>query len=529
MKSNLAQRCGRKTLGRVIVAAWMVSSPSITLAEAYDHSQTAKYALTGLRSAHNLQLSSPDGASGYHFFVMTQRASEIRGTFADELSCMPGETPNPDRLVVDPVAADQGQRPKSLDEIVSNLRNPAASVIFLRSGVHHLSRPVMITEASGALTIRACPGETPVIEAPANGPAILLKNSRLASVVGLVFAGPSALPIVLDGAEDCLIERNTFLHGDTAITLDHAQRNQIARNVIRGVASTGIELKDGSNDNVVADNIVDGANAQETFGGGIFLHGTRDNRITHNTIQQTAGFGIAVSNWDDATINLGNIIEYNLLRRTVLNSTDSGAIYVLGRSGVDTGIVIAGNVIDGFGSSGNHNVGIYLDDSTSGAMVVGNLVRAIGSDAVQIHGGQDNLVENNLFDLGTERPSAVLFQAAPADTNPLNRQTGNTVSRNVVLSLNASPRPFVWYNGGTPAISGNFYVSPAGAVMSNKPAAVDQHPQLGEAQLLPSPSQPEYAAVQIAAERAIGFRPIDLAAAGVRRNFSRPLRDGTAR
>lgn len=375
----------------------------------------------------------------------------------------------------------------------------------------------MITEASGALTIQACPGETPVIEAPASGPAIILKNSRGAVLTGLVVTGSSPNQLVLDGAEDCLVTRNTFLDGGTAIALDHAQRNRIVANVIHGVAATGIELKDGSDANLVADNTVDGVNALETFGGGIFLHGTRDNRITHNTIQQTAGFGIAVSNWDDPTINVGNIVEYNLLRNTVLNSTDSGAIYVLGRSGIDTGVVIASNVIDGFGSPGNHNVGIYLDDSTNGATVVGNLVRSVGSDAVQIHGGQDNLIENNLLDLGAGRPSAVLFQAAPADTNPLNLQTGNTVSRNVILSSNTSPRPFVWYDGGTPAISGNFYVSPAGAVFSDEAPVADQQPQMGEASLLPSPARPDYEAVQLAAEQAIGFRPIDRAAAGVRR------------
>lgn len=507
-----------KAAGRLSMVAAVALSVSITYACAVQHPQSRKHSSTSIRPDNNSRLSQNATSINDHVFVMSSVGDQTHTLLSLEPPCAPGQTSAPYRFIVDPLAESDGQRPVSLEQIVSGVRATGPRVVLLRSGVHHLSGPLMITEASGALAIKACPGETPVIDAPANGPAVILNGSHGAELVGLVFSSTSATNhVIMDGAEDCLIERNTFLNGNTAITLDLARRNRIVGNVIRDVTATGIELKDGSDANVVADNVVDGANAPETSGGGIFLHGTRGNRIAHNVIQRTAGFGIGVSNWDDTTINVDTIIEYNLLRRTVLNSDDSGAIYVLGRSGADTNMVIASNVIDGFGSPGHHNVGIYLDDSTSGSTVIGNLVRGVGSDAVQIHGGQDNRIENNLLDLGAGRPSALLFQAAPADTNPLNRQTGNIVSRNVILSSNANPRPFVWYDGGNPAISGNFYVVPNGAVISNESPVADRDPQLGEANLLPSTTQPEYESVQMSAERSIGFKPIDLRAAGVRR------------
>ncbi len=102
---------------------------------------------------------------------------------------------------------------------------------------------------------------------------------------------------------------------------------------LSGLVFTGTSPQHG---NVVSDNGVDGVEAQKTHGGGVFLHGVRDNRIKHNLIQDSAGFGIRILNWDDATINVANVIEDNVPRDTALTTTDSGAIYVLGGSGVDT-------------------------------------------------------------------------------------------------------------------------------------------------------------------------------------------------
>ena len=288
----------------------------------------------------------------------------------------------------------------------------------------------------------------------------------------------------------------------------------MSHNVLIGSETSGIEVKDGSNANLIADNVIDGAGASETLGGGIFLHGVRNNTISHNLVQNTEGLGIGVLNWDEATLNVANVVESNVVRNTARTAIDSGAIYVLGRSGANTGMVISGNVVSDVGTPDHHAVGIYLDDSTSGVVVSQNLVRGVGSDAVQIHGGRDNIISNNLFDLGAGRPSAVLFQAAPADTNPANIQTGNVVLQNVVLSTNSSPRLYMWYDGGTPLVSRNFYAVARGFATSHDAQVFDLNPAEADPGLA-SDSVNGYRRVQ-RASAIIGFKPIDLTGAGPR-------------
>lgn len=433
-------------------------------------------------------------------------------------------------VIVDPLA-DQTMmvstsRVASIEQgLALLLPETGRRILYLRAGAYRLSNTLTLSSAANGMAIAACPGEVPVLEGHADAAMLILRETRDVALIGLVLSGPSPVHMRLEDARDCVIARNTFLHGSTTILLAGSSNNIIRHNLILHAAATGIELRDGSDGNSVVDNIIDGADAPETHGGGVFLHGVSHNRIARNLIQNTAGFGIGVSNWDAATVNIGNIVEFNVLRNTALTAEDSGAIYVLGRSGADTQIVIAGNVIDGVGTgaAGRHNVGIYLDDSTNGAFVTRNLVRRPGSDAVQIHGGSDNLIENNLLDLGEARPAAVLFQAAPLDTNPLNAQTGNVVVRNVILSANPDPKLFVWLDGGNPLVAGNLYANAAGAAMPLE-IITDTRPVVGDPTIARNGARDHYAAAQSVAAAMIGFRPIDLSIAGPRawRGTARP-------
>ena len=459
------------------------------------------------------QLQNPSLFQVDHVFVIGSRIEDNGSDSAPAAPCEQGWAASPEAIVVDPTAS------LSLDQVLQDA--PAAHTVYLSAGVFHLDRSLVIADRAEPLTLRACPGQTALIDNAADAPAVVVRDSRQVRLTELAFVGSAPVQIVLERTEDSVVENNLFRRVKAGIMLDRSRRNQLLRNVFSDVATTAIELKDGSDGNLIAGNVIDGANAPETSGGGIFLHGTSDNRIAHNFVQHTAGFGIGILNWDADTLNRGNVVEYNLLRRTVLGSTDSGAIYVLGRSAIDTGVVIAGNVVDGFGSPGNHNVGIYLDDSTSGASVIGNLVRGAGSDAIQIHGGQDNLITDNLIDLGATDAPAVLFQAAPADTNPPNLQTGNRVERNVVVSSNPAPRPFTSYDGGTPFVSGNFHVFGPGASPIPDPAVPEIEPRFADPALLSTTPRDDYRSIQAEAARQIGFRPIDPAAAGVRRKRAR--------
>jgi parallel beta-helix repeat protein len=444
------------------------------------------------------------------------------GRAAPAIACAEPQPDAAHTLVIDPyvwskptVSIEGGP---ALKQAIETLPSTGTRTIYLRSGRYAFDKPLVLTSAANGLSIMACPGETPVIEGRDEQPSIILRNTQHVMLEGLTFTGPGSGLVMQDGTQASAIHRNTFLQANTAVLLDHASRNLISENLILRSGQTGIEMKNDSDNNIVEDNIIDGTNAPETFGGGVFLHTAKANRVSHNTIRHTLGFGIGVMNWDDKTINVDNIIEYNLIRDTATTSQDSGAIYILGRSGVDTGVVIAGNIIDGVGGPTQHAVGIYLDDSTNGATVVYNIVRGAGSDSVQIHGGSDNFVSNNILDLGRDRTSAVLFQAAPADTNPLNAQTGNVVTQNIIMSTNSQPKQFVWFDGGRPTVSKNLYTSSNSMLPLSDGPVIDRAPVQADPALAADGPEDGYRSVQAAAALAIGFRYVDTARVGARRN-----------
>ena len=392
---------------------------------------------------------------------------------------------------------------------------------YFRRGTYPLTQPVLLGAGQAGMRLLGCNGERPVFQGAHDPPEalVVVSDTHDVTVAHILFGPttPGGTALELVHARDCLIEDIVSSDAGTAILLDHASGNRLVRNIIRNAARTGVELRDASDDNVVAGNWINGAGAPETHGGGIYLHGVRGNRVASNLIENTAGMGIGISNWDAATVNVGNAVIGNTIRRVNLTAWDSGAIYLLGRSQVDTRAVIASNWVDGVGvpdpDKQRHNVGIYLDDSTSGAVVVGNVVRNAGSDAVQIHGGSDNLIANNILDLGPGNPSAVLFQAAPADTDPTNAQLGNKVTRNIILSTSPTPKVYVWIEGGQPVIEGNLYYSALGAAMTGSAQVADAGPVLvgpGCGCLLQEEALDAHALARGTPAALIGFHPIDL-------------------
>ena len=405
---------------------------------------------------------------------------------------------------------------QTLSQALAGAAGGSDRTIYLRGGAYDLADTLVLDAKFSRLRIAACPGEIPVLRSSGSLPAILLRDVDSVSLSGLVFDGPATAQLLLERAQHCRIERNVFLDGDTAILLVGARSNTIGQNLIRRAAASGIEMRDGSDGNALSDNTIDGTGAPETHGGGIFLHGVSNNRIAHNLIRHTAGFGIGVSNWDEATRNVANVIEYNRLQATVMASEDSGAIYILGRSGADTQTVIAGNVIDGVGNAGRHNVGIYLDDSTGGAVVTRNLVRGVGADAVQIHGGSDNIIDNNILDISASGTAAVLFQKAPDDTFPTGDQSGNRVERNVIVTGGQHPTLFAWIDGGAPHIADNLYADAAGEIVLPAASVEDVAPRFAQAAAALAAMAGDYSQVQSAGVAAIGFTPIDLSLSGPR-------------
>ena len=409
---------------------------------------------------------------------------------------------------------------------VAAMRGSRVRCTVVDAGHYHITSTINLGPRDSGVRLMAAPGPQPVLDGEGASPGgiVALEDVDDVTVQGLGFinTAPGSPAVRASHSNRAAIVANHFSQVGTAILLLGTSNSLVAGNAIEDAAHSGIEASDQSDRNLIDSNIIDGAGGPETHGGGIMLHGATGNGITHNVVENTGGMGIGVENWDAGTINRHNTVAFNVVRNVDLAAVDSGAIYVLGRSRIDTSIVIAGNMVDGSGPATAHGVGIYLDDSTSGAAVYGNIVRHAGSDGLQIHGGSNNRVEGNVFDLGTGTASAMLFQAAPADTHPDNAQAGNTVRANVILSARRDPKIFVWLDGGRPTISGNLYFNTLGAAMPMPAQATDTAPRNGDPRFANAPGG-DYRLLPGSA--ALGITIIDQHSMGLRPPTDQAYRD----
>lgn len=94
------------------------------------------------------------------------------------------------------------------------------------------------------------------------------------------------------------------------------------------------------------------------------------------------------------------LVEFNHFHDLVRESDDQGGIDMFFNYGY-RGVVIRYNLWeDILGGSVCGAAGVRLDDMISGQLVYGNIFRNVGAllfGAVQIHGGKDNIVDNNVF------------------------------------------------------------------------------------------------------------------------------------
>lgn len=122
--------------------------------------------------------------------------------------------------------------------------------------------------------------------------------------------------------------------------------------------------------------------------------------IRHNRIWNVPYSGIAVGwSWTDAVTSCaGNTIEGNHLSNVMDLLADGASIYTLGRQ---PGTVIRGNIARDNPKSPFSNyhwqLGLYLDEGSSGILVESNLVHGVGTRGFNMNGGSENVIRNNIL------------------------------------------------------------------------------------------------------------------------------------
>ncbi|HLN24796.1 MAG TPA: carbohydrate-binding domain-containing protein [Patescibacteria group bacterium] len=389
--------------------------------------------------------------------------------------------------------------------------------IYLGDGTYQLGATVNLGTADSGLSILAAPGTHPVLDGTsANlGTLLNINGANNVTVDGLTFTHASDYAVVAQNSSNDQIVGNLFTNNENGLRLINASSNTVSGNEIDHSALSGMEIQDSSNNNTIDSNLINGTGGLNTQGGGIFMHGVDNNTVTHNQVENTAGMGIGVENWDGTTINVGNNVSYNVLTNTNQSSDDTGAIYVLGRSHADTQMTIANNVITNYGPSSAHTMGIYLDDMTSGVTVQNNVISGSGTDAIQIHGGDHNTITNNIADLGAGNTGFALIQDDPQYASLGDGMQANVITKNLITSSSPTPHAYDYLNGGSPTISGNLYWDAVkGAVFPNSPPTQDAHPTVADPQFT-APAQGNYTLPASSPAHALGFVDIPAGTAGL--------------
>ena len=244
--------------------------------------------------------------------------------------------------------------------------------------------------------------------------------------------------IILSAARQCHIKQCYFnLLGGYAVRLDtQSNSNHIVSNQMKDLGQGAVLLysHDEKNQpflNSILANDIEGCGLIFKHVGGVFVITGSDNKIAFNSIKRLSRFGIA---FGPQTHN--NLVEYNEIFDSNLETADTGAIYINGQSKQLTNNIIRFNYISksgGLGTNQEGNIlfpyyswGIYLDNYTSGTIVYGNIVIDTVLGGFFIHAGQNNRIENNIFLNGLESQGVFL----QLDENFM---TGNIIKNNIIV------------------------------------------------------------------------------------------------
>ena len=270
-----------------------------------------------------------------------------------------------------------------------------------------------------------------VVYAPTLERLIDLKEAEHVTFRGLTLECADGTAVLLKDCRNCLIAGNTLRNtgsratgGESGIAVHGGTNNGVAGNDIYEMGSNAIRLDGGDGKtlepagNYADNNYIHHVGVFYKQGVGVSVAGV-GNRVSHNLIHDCPRFGIVWGGND-------HVFEYNHIRHCTLETADTGAIYSWQVHWAKRGTEIRYNYLHDIVGFGQHhgkwtyphmNWGIYLDDGTCGTHVHGNIVARTILGGAHIHGGRDNVIENNIFVDGRDRQ--MQYSGYVADKHPV--------------------------------------------------------------------------------------------------------------
>lgn len=324
------------------------------------------------------------------------------------------------------------------------------------------------------------PGVTPtdiVVSAQSN--LLQIKGANYLSFDTLSLRHSTDLAVGIDRSHHVNLNKLEINNvGSRAIEIKASNNISVNNSHIHHTGEGGILSAGGDRKTLEATNNLIHNNHIHDFGQNILTYSPAieftgvGSQATHNLVEQAAGTGIQITGND-------HLLEKNEVHHVCEQASDCGAIYS-GRDWSFRGNIIRHNSIhdiSGYGmasaDAANNKVsyvrphgarGVYLDDAVSGFSVTGNLFNNAGQMAIQLGGGRDNSIENNIFvtndyaiwldnrwpsynwSVNRKNLQQVPYQSAiwrgkyPKLAEPMHNESwpeGNSVQRNIIVSHKA--------------------------------------------------------------------------------------------
>ena len=227
---------------------------------------------------------------------------------------------------------------------------------------------------------------------------VTMDNASHIRLHGLTFEAAQQTALEIGAGTDVRISACTIRNvGGDGVSIGHgATDSGVAGCDMYNLGDGGIQLKGGDRKTLTSAKLYADNNHIHHYGRwnltykpAISVDGVGA-RVSHNLIHDAPHQALAFRGND-------HVIEFNEIFAVCQQSNDAGAVYGM-RDWSMRGTVIRNNYLhDISGLDGKGAVGVYLDDMLSGILVEGNIFWKVQRMAVQLGGGRDDIVRNNIF------------------------------------------------------------------------------------------------------------------------------------
>lgn len=227
-----------------------------------------------------------------------------------------------------------------------------------------------------------------------------IKNCTNLTLRGLTFQESRGSAISIENGEKCLLsDCRMDRFGRDGIHVKEGKNHGISGCFLSTLGYSGINLTGGDRKTLtpsghfVENTVVEHFSLfKRTYQPAIHITGC-GYRISNNRFRYSSSSAFRLEGNDI-------VLEYNQINHVVNESDDQGGLDIFYNPSYRGIVVRYNHWSDIAGGTFHGSAGVRLDDLISGVYIHGNIFERCGASAfgaVQIHGGKDNIVENNLF------------------------------------------------------------------------------------------------------------------------------------